>query len=123
SLSFTGQWLGTAELGRTRFPDAELYPWIDDPTRTAMRDQPGYVFAEILRTNASLLELIDARWTFLTTELVRLYKIPRDQLQGEIRQHLVRVELPEGSIRGSLLTMAGVMAVARSESTRLNSSH
>lgn len=112
SLSFTGQWLGTAELGRTRFPDAELYPWIDDPTRTAMRDQPGYVFAEILRTNASLLELIDARWTFLTTELVRLYKIPRDQLQGEIRQHLVRVELPEGSIRGSLLTMSGVMAVA-----------
>jgi len=112
SLSFTGQWLGTAELGRTRFPDPELYPWIDDPTRTAMRDQPGYVFAEILRTNASLLELIDADWTFLTTELVRLYKIPRDQLQGEIRQHLVRVQLPEGSIRGSLLTMSGVMAVA-----------
>ena len=112
SLSFTGQWLGTAELGRTRFPDAELYPWIDDPTRTAMRDQPGYVFAEILRTNASLLELIDADWTFLTTELVRLYQIPRDQLQGEIRQHLVRVQLPEGSIRGSLLTMSGVMAVA-----------
>src|SRR5690606_3658922 len=50
SLSFTGQWLGTAELGRTIFPDPELYPWIDDPTRAAMRDQPGYVFAEILRT-------------------------------------------------------------------------
>lgn len=112
SLSFTGQWLGTSELGRTRFPDPELYPWIDDPTRTAMRDQPGYVFAEILKTNASLLELIDARWTFLTTELVRLYRIPREQLQGEIRQHLVRVELPEGNIRGSLLTMSGVMAVA-----------
>jgi mono/diheme cytochrome c family protein len=112
SLSFTGQWLGTAELGRTIFPDPELYPWIDDPTRAAMRDQPGYVFAEILRTDASLLELIDARWTFLTTELVRLYKIPRKELEGEIRQHLVRVELPEGSIHGSLLTMSGVMAVA-----------
>lgn len=113
SLSFTGQWLGTGEIGRTVFPDPKLYPWIDDPTRAAMRDQPGYVFEEILRTNASLLELIDARWTFLTSDLVRLYQIPRDELeQKEIRQHLVRVDLPQGSVRGSLLGMSGVMAAA-----------
>lgn len=112
ALSFTGQWLGTAELGRTVFPDRELYPWIDDPTRAAMRDQPGYVFAEILRTDAPLLELLDARWTFLTTELVRVYNLPRNELKENIRQHLIRVELPEGSVHGSLLAMAGVMAVA-----------
>jgi hypothetical protein len=86
-----------------------------------MRNQPVYMFEWVLQENDSLLELIDADWTFLNDELIRVYKLEKSKLKrsrsrgkgkGNIAQHLVRVDLPdEYANRGGLLGTGAVMAV------------
>lgn len=110
---FVGQWLGTADLGKTKKIDRQRHDWVDDPDVAAMRNQPVYAFESIIRENDSLLELIDADWTCLNNELIQLYEIDRDKIDERIVQYLVRVALPEESLRrGGLLGMSGVYAVS-----------
>jgi hypothetical protein len=109
---FVGQWLGTADLGGAKAIDRQRHDWIQDPHIAALRNQPVYVFESIVRENNSLLELIDADWTFLNHELVRVYGLKRDRLEGEFVQRLVRVGLPEEyRRRGGLLGMGGIHAI------------
>lgn len=111
-VQFVGQWLGTADLGSTKVIDAARHPWVQDHHVSAMRNQPVYVFESLLRENGSLLELIDADWTFLNIELLAAYGIDRKKLsEEEINQQLVRVKLPEEyRYRGGLLGSGGVLA-------------
>lgn len=111
-VQFVGQWLGTADLGSTKEIDATRHPRIKDNHVSALRNQGVYVFESLLRENGSLLELIDADWTFLNEELVAVYGIDRKKLGDEkIQQQLVRVKLPEEyRYRGGLLGSGGVLA-------------
>lgn len=111
-VQFVGQWLGTADLGSTKQIDAVRHPWVKDNHVSALRNQPVYVFESLLRENGSLLELIDADWTFLNEELVTIYGMDRAKLgKQEILQQLVRVPLPdEYRFRGGLVASGGVLA-------------
>ena len=80
--------------------------------RHAMRRETEMYFEHILREDRSLLELIDGNYTFLNGRLARHYGI-KDVDGGEMR----RVELPEGSPRGGLLTQ-GTLLVVTSNPTR-----
>jgi hypothetical protein len=106
---FTEQWLGTRELGRDIKPDAKLFPeYYDAEVQSAIRYEPILFLQEILSENLSLLDLIDSKWTILTNKLARHYGITAKDL----RQQPKRVELPENSHRGGLLSMAAVLAVS-----------
>jgi hypothetical protein len=60
-----------------------------------------------------LLSLIDADWTFLNDELAQVYKIRKQQVEGDFVQQLNRVKLPEDlRYRGGLLGMGGVYVVS-----------
>ncbi|MBM3811924.1 MAG: DUF1592 domain-containing protein [Acidimicrobiia bacterium] len=108
--NFTEQWLGTRELGRDIKPDAKLFPeYWDAETQAAIRYEPIIFFQEILAGNLSLLNLIDSKFTVLNNKLQRHYGI---QLKERLRQQPVRVDLPEGTRRGGLLSMAAVLAVS-----------
>jgi mono/diheme cytochrome c family protein len=110
---FVGSWLGTADLGRTKKIDRERHAWVRDPHVAALRNQPIYALESILQNNDSILTLIDAPWTFLNGELVRVYKIRRQEIKADFVQRLVRVDLPESyRVRGGLLGMGGVLAVS-----------
>lgn len=110
---FVGNWLGTADVGRTRQIDRERHDWIEEPHVAALRDQPVYAMESILDKNESLLLLIDAPWTFLNDELARVYRIRKDKLEDKFVQNLVRVNLPEEyRIRGGVLGMGGPMVVS-----------
>lgn len=109
---FVGSWLGTADLGSAKQIDRVRFPRMTDPHVAALRKQPVVVMESILRNNDSLLELIDADWTFLNNELVTVYQLRRNKIEGNFVQRLVRVELPdEYRYRSGLLGMGGVMAV------------
>jgi hypothetical protein len=111
-VQFVGQWLGTADLGRSKDVDRQRHTWVQDHHVAAMRNQPVYIVESIFRTNASLLELIDADWTFMNEELASAYKLERKKIDGKFSQHLVRVTLPEEyRARSGLLGCGGVMAV------------
>jgi Protein of unknown function (DUF1592)/Protein of unknown function (DUF1588)/Protein of unknown function (DUF1585)/Protein of unknown function (DUF1595) len=113
-VQFVGQWLGTADLGSAKQIDPQRFPWIKDNHVAAMRNQPVYVVESLLRENGSLLELIDADWTFLNQELLTVAKFDRKKLADqEISQQLVRVALPaEYRYRGGLLGSCGVLALS-----------
>jgi hypothetical protein len=112
-VEFVGQWLGTADLGRSKEVDAERHKSVKEDHVAAMRNQPVYIVESVIRTNGSLLELIDSDWTFLCDELVHQYRLEKDKLKAKkISQHLVRVTLPDEYRRQSgLLGCGGVMAV------------
>jgi hypothetical protein len=103
--SFTVQWLGLRPLGDTVRPDPQRFPEFDDDLAEAMRQEPVLLFDRVLREDRSLLELLDADYTFVNERLARLYGI--DGVKGpEMRQ----VALHDRS-RGGVLGMAGVLTV------------
>lgn len=74
--------------------------------RTAMRRETEMYFEHIVREDRSLLELLDSKYTFLNERLARHYGI-----EGVRGDEMRRVELPEGSPRGGILTQGTVLSV------------
>jgi len=70
-----------------------------------MYDEAAQFFTAILREDRSLLDLIDADFTFVNAALARIYGL--DDVKGT---QLRRVQLSDGG-RGGILTMPGVLAV------------
>lgn len=74
--------------------------------RRAMRRETELAFNHVLRENRSVLELVDANYTFLNERLAKHYGI--DGVQGNEHR---RVGLPEGSVRGGILTQGTMLAI------------
>jgi len=109
SERFVEQWLGTRELGRDIRPDAKLFPeYADAELSSAIRYEPILLFREVFAENLPLSTLLDAPFTILTNKLQRHYSLG---LPG-LSQQPKRVDLPAGSARGGLLTMAATLAVS-----------
>jgi len=85
---------------------------LDGPLRNAMRAEPEMLFETIVREDRSLSELLDCNYTFVNSNLAKLYGM--EKIVGPEMQ---RVELPKDSPRGGLLTM-GSMLVVTSNPTR-----
>jgi hypothetical protein len=79
---------------------------LDTQLRNAMRLEPEMFFANIVREDRSLAELIDADYTYLNAKLAKHYGITG--VKGEQMQ---KVTLPKDSPRGGLLTMGSVLVV------------
>jgi hypothetical protein len=108
--SFVEQWLGTRELGRGVKPDRSLYRRYSNELEWSLKQEPVVFFQDLLAENHSLLNLLDSDYTFLDSNLARHYEI---KVSGRnLRQQLVRVDLPEDSHRGGLLGMGGVLAIS-----------
>ncbi len=106
--SFVEQWLGTRELGRNGKPDPALHRNYTGELEWAIKKEPVLFFQGLLAENRSLLDLIDADYTYLDTKLARHYGL---RVSGT-KQQLKRFTLPENSHRGGILTMAAVLAVS-----------
>ncbi len=74
--------------------------------RNAMQDETEMTFAYVLKEDRSLLELIEANYTFLNEELAKHYGIT-----GVTGKQMRRVELAPDSPRGGVLTQGTVLAV------------
>jgi hypothetical protein len=74
--NFTGQWLQLRNLEQRVVPDLLLFPDFDDNLRKAFRRETELLFAEVLRGDRSVLELLTASYTFVNERLARHYGIP-----------------------------------------------
>jgi hypothetical protein len=106
--SFVEQWLGTRELGRNVKPDRTANRGYTNELEWALKQEPVLFFQHILAENRPVLDLLDANYTFLDSKLQRHYRL---DIRGT-NQQLKRFDLPEGSHRGGLLGMGGVLAVS-----------
>ena len=102
--NFAGQWLQLRNL-KTVTPDTGTYPDFDEPLRAAMRTETELFFAAIMREDRSVLEFLDADYTFVNERLARHYGIA-DVEGDEFR----RVPL-DPQHRGGVLGQASVLTV------------
>lgn len=119
--NFAMQWL---QLKRIEFisPDGKLFPTFNVTLRQAMVRETELFLESVFEENRSILELIDANYTYLNESLAKHYGIAdtngnrigqkRIQPQGQaIRgDQFVRVSLQDRT-RGGLLTQASVLTV------------
>lgn len=109
--NFAGQWLQLRAL-RTLAIDRSRFPEYDDALRDAMIAEANLFFADVLRSGRSVIEFIDSRATFLNGRLAAHYGVP-----GVKGNEFRRVELPEDSPRGGVLTMGAILTLT-SNTTR-----
>lgn len=104
--SFTGQWLRLNDIDFT-VPDESLYPEYNQLLRQSMLDETHAFFREVLDRDLSVQNFIDSDFAMVNQPLAEFYGI--DGVQGlQIR----RVELPDDSWRGGVLTQASVLKVS-----------
>ena len=103
--AFAGQWLQFRALESVA-PDRERFPDFDSGLRLAMRRETELLFMNLLRADGSLLDLIDARYSYLNERLARHYGV-----SGVKGPEFRRVELADGR-RGGILTHASVLTVS-----------
>ncbi|OJW13700.1 MAG: hypothetical protein BGO49_29680 [Planctomycetales bacterium 71-10] len=107
--NFAGQWLQLRNLDAAS-PDPEQFRAFDEPLRVAMKRESELFFAAILREDRSLIDFIDADYTFLNERLARHYGVP-----GVSGEEFREVKLPTRE-RGGLITQASVLTVTSNPS-------
>jgi hypothetical protein len=95
--NFAGQWLFIRNV-TTHQPSPEILFHFDDNLRQAFEQETQLFFNSIIRENHSVIDLLDANYTFLNQRLAEHYGI-----QGVRGERFRRVELPEDSPRRGLL--------------------
>ncbi len=102
--NFAGQWLQLRNL-RTVFPDWKRFPEWKENLREAMQRETELFFTEIVREDRSILDFLDADYTYLNGRLADHYGIPN--IKGD---EFRRVTLPKGR-RGGVLTQASILTI------------
>ena len=93
-------------------PNLRLYPDFDDNLRQGFRQETESLFDSVIREDRSVLDLLDADYTFVNERLAKHYDIPN--VYGD---HFRRVLLAEDSTRRGLLGHGSILTVT-SHATR-----
>jgi hypothetical protein len=109
--NFAGQWLQFRKLARVA-PNPREFPDFDEALRKAMRTESEMYFSAVLHEDRSILDFVDADFTFLNEELAKHYGIPgvhgdkfrRVDLRGATATGAARV-------RGGVITQASMLTV------------
>lgn len=102
--NFADQWLYLRNLKNIN-PDFETFPDFDDNLRQAMKQETDLFLDNIIREDRSIMDLIDANYTFINERLARHYGIPN--IYGS---DFRRVTLTDDRRRG-LLGQASILTV------------
>jgi cytochrome c553 len=102
--NFAGQWLHLRNVAGWK-PDREKYPQFDEALRDAFERESELFFSNIMREDRSVLEFIDADYTFLNERLARHYGIP-----GVKGSYFRKVDLKDEH-RGGVLSQGAILLV------------
>lgn len=102
--NFVGQWLQLRNLEAMR-PSEVLFADFDEGLRAAFRRETELFFESIIREDRSVLDLLDADYTFVNDRLALHYGIP--YVQGS---HFRRVPVDDG-YRGGLLGHGSILTI------------
>jgi len=101
---FAAQWLNLRRVDEV-VVDPERYPNYDLSLMQALRRETELFVASTIRENRSVVDLLDANYTFVNERLARHYGIP-DVYGSRFR----RVALPNHDQRGGLLAQGALLA-------------
>jgi hypothetical protein len=100
--NFASEWLSLRALATAK-PDQNVFSDFDENLRDAFRQEAELFFENILHEDRSVLEFLDADYTFLNNRLAEHYQIP-----GVYGSHFRRVQLSDGK-RGGLLGQGAIL--------------
>ncbi len=103
--NFGGQWLQFRALESVK-PDRDAFPAFQEYLRMSMREETERFFEHIMREDRSIVEFIDADYTFLNQRLAEFYGVP-----GVKGQAFRKVDV-SGTQRGGVLTQGSVLTVS-----------
>ena len=109
--NFAGQWLHLRNL-KGKVPNSELFPDFDDNLRQAFQREAELFFESIIRDDRSVLDLINADYTFVNERLARHYAIP-----NVFGSNFRRVPLPDETRRGILGKGAVLLVTSHATTT------
>ncbi|MGE3805728.1 MAG: DUF1592 domain-containing protein [Gemmataceae bacterium] len=108
--NFASQWLQTRNLEKAQ-PDTARFPAFNEALRNAMLKETELFFTAVIREDRSILDFIDADYTYLNEPLAKLYGV-----QGVKGNDFRKVSLA-GTARSGILTQASILT-ATSNPTR-----
>jgi len=105
--NFASQWLRTRQLALAQ-PSPTLFPTFTSlQLAQAMAQETSLVFAELLKGDRSMLDLLDADFTYVNAALAAHYGLP-----GTFdATRFTRVTLPEDGNRRGILTHGSILAL------------
>ena len=103
--NFAGQWLYLRNLDAV-IPVQSIFPNFDDTLRDGLKRETELFFASVLRDDRSVLDLLDADYTFVNERVAQHYGLPH--VKGS---HFRRVQLPQDSPRRGVLGHGSLLAV------------
>jgi hypothetical protein len=109
--NFAGQWLYLRNL-KNMVPLSTEFVDFDDNLRRAFEQEAELFFTSIMRENRTVLDLMDANYTFVNERLAKHYNIP-----GVYGSHYRRVTLTDEARRGLLGKGAILMVTSHTDRT------
>jgi mono/diheme cytochrome c family protein len=107
--TFIGQWLGTKDLGGRVVPTLiDLQDFYTPEVAADLREEPVLLFHYMMNENRSLLDLLNADYTFMTDRLVKFYQL-QDQVKG-VGSEFQLVHWPDNR-RGGVFGLGAVLAM------------
>ncbi len=107
AVEFGSQWLDFQRFQSHNSVDRVRFPQFTDALREAMYQEPIRFLADLIQQNRSVLNCLDADYTFVNSELASHYGLP-DESNGDKTRWWRTSELPN-SQRGGLLPMSVFM--------------
>lgn len=103
--NFAIQWLELQEIDGAQ-PDPKVYPEFDLALREAFMTETKLFLRAVMRENRSVMDLVNANYTFVNDRLANVYGIP-DVTGSGFR----RVQLADNSPRGGVTGMGSILMV------------
>ncbi len=108
--SFIGQWLGTKDVGGRVAPTiTETQHYYNPEVAADLREEPVLFFHHILGENRTLIDLLNADYTFLTDRLVTFYDLA-GQIQNPPGSSFQKVQWPDNR-RAGIFGLGSVLAM------------
>ena len=106
ATEFTGNWLVFRQFETNNSVDRMRFPTFDDDLREAMFQEPIHLMQDTIQRDASVLDLLYGKTTFVNPPLARHYGMP--VVEGG-KDNWVRVDNADKYGRGGILPMAVFM--------------
>jgi len=104
--NFAGEWLQFRNIDVVR-PDSQRFPDFDESLRYSMKRETELFVENIVRRNGSVLDFLNADYSFLDERLARFYGVP-----GVRGPEFRRVDMSGTERGGGILAQASVLTVS-----------
>jgi len=102
--NFVAQWLQLRHLEQFK-PDPDMFPGVDDAMKQDMATETKMLFADLIKRDASILEILSTESSFINDRLAKHYGI--ENIRGD---HFRKVEMVQHG-RVGLMTQASILTL------------